>query len=129
MIYELEINMLPPAEYSLNSRAHWSQRHRAGAEYSQAVFYCAIDKRNKTLLAGETIPIFHQARLELTFVFPQLRTRDGDNLLARFKPGLDALVKAEVLTGDDLRRVLPAAPVVVIDKARAPLTIVRLIEC
>ena len=120
--------MLPPAEYSPNSRVHYLARHSAGKIYGLAVFYLAIDKRNRALMAKEELPVFNQARLELTFVFPVLRTRDGDNLISRFKPGLDALVSAEVLTGDDVKRVAIAPPVVVVDKTRAPLTIVRLTE-
>ena len=128
MIYELEIPMLPPVEYSGNSRVHWSLRHTAGRIYGQAVFYLAISKRNLALLNEETIPVFQNARLELTFVFSVMRTRDADNLISRFKPGLDALVRAEVLAGDDVKR-LDIGPVIVkVDKTRAPLTIVRLIE-
>ncbi len=128
MIYELEVPMLPPAEYSGNARVHYLARHSAGKIYGLSVFYLAIDKRNRALLAKEELPVFNQARLELTFVFPVLRTRDGDNLISRFKPGLDALVKAGVLQGDDVSRVRVMPPVVEVDKARAPLTIVRLTE-
>ncbi len=128
MIYELEIPMLPPAEYSGNARVHWSVRHAAGKIYGQAVFYLAVSKRNLALLNFETLPVFKHARLELTFIFPVGRVRDGDNLISRFKPGLDALVRAEVLVGDDVKRLSIETPVVEIDKARAPLTIVRLTE-
>jgi len=128
MLYELEINMLPPVEYSLNSRVHWSQRYRAGREYGQAVFFMAIDKRNRALAGKEPLPVFGQARLELTFVFPEGRIRDADNLIARFKPGLDALVRAEVLTGDDLGRLIIGPVTVIVDKEMAPLTIIRLVE-
>ncbi len=128
MIYELEIPMLPPVEYSSNSRVFWALRHAAGRIYGQAVFYLAISKRNLALLNEETIPVFQNALLELTFVFSVMRTRDADNLISRFKPGLDALVRAEVLAGDDVKRLSIGPVIVKVDKERAPLTIVRLIE-
>ena len=128
MIYELEVSQLPPAEYSGNARVHWAVRYRAGATYSQAVFYAATDKRNRALLACEILPVFRQARLELTFVYPERRVRDADNLIAMFKPGLDALVQADVLRGDDVKRLTIGAVQVEVDKVRAPLTIIRLVE-
>jgi len=128
MLYELKINMLPPAEYSGNARVHWAAKYKAGSLYGQAVFYMAIDKRNRALVAQEALPVFGQARLELTFVFSEGRVRDADNLIARFKPGLDALVRAEVLTGDDVGRLIIGPVTVMVDKERAPLTIVRLRE-
>ena len=128
MIYELEVKMLPPAAYSGNSRVHWRDRYQAGVKYSQAVFYTAIDKRNRMLRSNVPFPVFNRPRLELTFVFSTERVRDADNLIVMFKPGLDALVKAEVLSGDDVNKLIIGAVSVVVDKERAPLTIVRLVE-
>ena len=128
MIYEIEVRMLPPREYSGNSRVHWHLRHNAGKLFGQAVFYMAINKRNLALLAGEPIPMFAYARLDLTVVYTVQRDRDADNIIAMFKPGLDALVRAEVLSGDDVKRLQFGDVNVEVDKVRGPLTIIKLME-
>ncbi|KKK51463.1 hypothetical protein LCGC14_3114670, partial [marine sediment metagenome] len=87
MIYELEVKMLPPAEYSGNARVHWRDRYRVGNIYSRAVFYTAIDKRNRMLSSKVPLTVFYRPRLELTFVFSTERVRDADNLIVMFKPG------------------------------------------
>ena len=88
----------------------------------------AVNKRNLAMLRGETIPMFEYCLLNLTVVFPVHRDRDADNLIIMFKPGLDALVRAGVLSGDDVSRLQFGDVTVEVDKARAPLTIVKLTE-
>ena len=119
---QIEVNQLPPVEYSLNFRGHWSKRYRAGRDYGLAIYYSAMDPRYR--LASFTP--FEKARIDLTFVFATNRKRDRDNLIARFKPGLDALVDANILTDDSSKCVKFGEINIEVDKSRAPMTIIKL---
>jgi len=119
----IEIPFLPPAECSPNSRNFWAGKHKAGRVYHDAVFYYCVDARNRGYSQGMSLP-FTKARLNLTFVFPQHRRRDQDNLLARFKPGLDGIVDAALLLDDDAEHLEIGEVDIVVDPERAPLTII-----
>ena len=121
----IEVPFLPPVEYSPNSREFWAEKHKAGKIYHDAVFYYCVDARNREYRKGIPFPMV-KARLNLTVVFPERRKRDGDNLLARFKPGLDAMVDSGLLVGDDLEHLEIGDVEVVVDPERAPLTIIEL---
>lgn len=123
----IEIDMLPPIQCSPNYRGHWSETYRASREYEVAVFYKCIDLRNRFIGESKFRP-FRVARLNLTCVFARRRIRDADNLLARFKPGLDALVMAGFILGDDMKHLHIGTIVGEIDSARAPKTIIELID-
>ncbi len=97
----IEVPMLPPEQWSPNARTHWGDKYRAAhgkGGYSEAVFYCAVDARNR---AGMQEPL-EQANILVIFTFPEKRERDFDNLLARFKCGLDTLKTPRAIT-DTLR--------------------------
>ena len=66
--------------------------------------------------------------MDLTFVFALERDRDEDNMRARFKPGLDGMVDAELLAGDSPKRLITGKLTMVVDKNRAPLTIIEIKE-
>ena len=121
----IEIPALPPIEYSPNSRVHWSQRFKAGNKYSHDVFYMAVDARNKAYLKGITDFPWQQAYCEATFFVAEERIRDENNWRARFKPGQDALVSAGLILKDDMEH-LQVKVSIVVDKDRAPLTIIKL---
>lgn len=123
----IEIDMLPPIASSPNYRGHWTERYRASREYSAAVFYMCIDMRNRLIGEGKFRPI-RVARLNLTCIFARHRVRDADNLLARFKPGLDALVMAGFILGDDMKHLHIGSIVEETDSTRAPKTIIELID-
>lgn len=126
----IEISQLPPEECSPNWRGHWAEKSKAGKIYQGAVFYQCVDARN-LLERGPWrpgFPPFQNPRLDLTFVFPQRRKRDEDNLRARFKPGLDAIVQAGLLEGDSMEKVVLGKITVEVDPERAPLTIIELKE-
>lgn len=90
---------LPPAILSPNARVHWSQKARAANGYGATVFYCAVDARNRTGEPGKWKDLDH-AHVTVTFMLPDHRRRDLDNLIASFKPGLDALVRCGILEDD-----------------------------
>jgi len=119
----IELPFLPPTEYSPNSRSFWAEQYQAGKEYHDAVFYYCVDARNRGYRQAISYP-FLRARLTLTFVFPQSRRRDSDNLLARFKPGLDGIVDAGLLLDDDSEHLVIEPLVIEVDRDRAPLTII-----
>lgn len=118
----IEVSQLPPVEYSLNWRGHWADRYKAGQVYQSAVFYSCVDARNK---ASNDKP-FDKARLNLTFVFSVARRRDRDNLLARFKPGLDAIVDAGLIVDDDAEHLEIGKVDILVNPERAPLTLINI---
>jgi len=93
--------------------------------YHGAVFYCCVDARNRGY--RESFP-FVKAKLNLTFVFAEQRRRDRDNLLARFKPGQDAIVDAGLLLDDDAKHLEIGEVDIVVDAGLAPLTVIDLKE-
>ena len=123
----IEVTQLPPVEYSLNWRGHWAERYQAGRVYGLAVFYSCVDARNRALMEGVSFP-FIRARLSLAFVFPGKRRRDRDNLLARFKPGQDAIVSSCLVVDDDAENLQISNVDILVDPERAPLTIIDIKE-
>lgn len=124
------VKELPPVESSPNWRGHWSQRYRAAKRYQEAVYYECVDVRN-SLQRQPGAPPFHayeKARLDLTFVFPQWRGRDEDNLRASFKPGQDAMVQAGLIVDDKKENLTLGEIKVVIDRCQGATTIIELEE-
>ena len=68
------------------------------------------------------------ARLDLTMVYAVERVRDRDNIISMFKPGLDAVVRAGLIAGDDSKRLHWGDVNIEVDRDRAPLTIIELKE-
>ena len=121
----IEVSQLPPVEYSLNWRGSWAERYQAGRVYGLAVYCECVDAKNRALI----MPFpFIKARLNLTFVFAEKRRRDKDNLLARFKPGLDAIVDAGLVLDDDAEHLQISNLDILVDPGRAPLTVIDLEE-
>jgi Holliday junction resolvase RusA-like endonuclease len=125
---KIEVNMLPPAELSPNARCHWAEKYRASQDYLKAVYYSCLEALATNHTEHRALIPLRKARLNLTFVFPQGRRRDKDNLVAMFKPGLDALVKVGLLEDDDSKHLTIGGVKVEVDKERAPLTIIELEE-
>ena len=121
----IEVSQLPPPECSPNSRGYWSQRYKAGRVYGAAVFYSCVNYRNR--LGKDFVPI-QVARLDLTVVYAVERVRDRDNIISMFKPGLDAIVRAGLIAGDDSKRLHWGNVTPEVDRDRAPLTIIELEE-
>ncbi len=123
----IEVPFLPPVEYSPNIRGFWAGKHKAGKVYHDAVFYCCVDARNRWYREGLSFPLV-KTKLNLTVVFAEPRLRDEDNLIARFKPGLDAVVDSGLVLDDDVEHLEIGEVEVVVDPERAPLTIIELDE-
>lgn len=95
----IEIPGLPPVACSPNARLHWAAKAKAASTWGSTVFYQAVDARNRT---GEPAKWknLDGAEVNVTFVLPNKRRRDVDNLIASFKSGLDALVRCGILVDD-----------------------------
>ena len=123
----IEVTQIPPVSSSPNWRGFWPERHKAGKVYHDAVFYCCVDARNRGYAQGMSFP-FIKARLNLTFVFAEPRLRDIDNLLARFKPGLDGIVASGLVMDDDAEHLKISNLDILVHPERAPRTIIDIEE-
>lgn len=87
----------PPAELSPNSKngRHWGGTQAAKAKYRNDCWVLALQAARGFVAPAGDIP------LRVTFVQPDKRRRDRDNLLAACKSGLDGLAAA--LKVDDSR--------------------------
>jgi len=119
----IEVSQLPPVSSSPNWRGHWTTQRKEARVYHDAVLYSCVDARNRGYAQGISFP-FTKARLSLTFVFPEQRRRDRDNLLARFKPGLDGIVASGLLLDDDTEHLEISGVDILVDPKRAPLTVI-----
>ncbi len=113
----ITVHQLPPAECSPNSRCHWAVRKRAGDNFADEVYYEA--KRTARVR-------FERAIIALELIVKSVRRRDLDNWWARFKPGMDALVRAGIIPDDDIEHVQHGEITVTVDRARAPMTIITI---
>ena len=82
----------PTAGLSPNARRHWAQRSRLVKSYRRACWAVALQQGAKPIHAG-------RVAVHMTFVPPDRRARDWDNLVASMKAGLDGL--ADALGVDD----------------------------
>lgn len=114
----IAVHQLPPKEYSPNARVHWAARKRAGDAYGNEVYAEAVNARN---LYDWTV--LEYASVDIEIIFAEERIRDEDNHRARFKPGMDALVRAGIIRSDDIRHIDTRISITV-DPSRAPLTII-----
>lgn len=108
----------PPPQLSPNARVNWREKAAVTASYREACGWVGIAERKKAYLwAGFDGPV----RARVTFVVPNRRKRDTDNLLAMLKPAWDGLVDAGALAGDDSTVFsVESAEVVHVWKRRSP---------
>jgi Holliday junction resolvase RusA-like endonuclease len=125
----IEVHQLPPASSSPNApgSVHWTERRRNAQTYARAVYFECVQVRNSLMRGGDFRP-FKRPVLQLTFVFPMRRRRDLDNLLACFKSGLDSIVRAGLIKDDSTDDLVIRRLKILVDPARAPLTIIELWE-
>jgi Holliday junction resolvase RusA-like endonuclease len=85
---------------SPNGRVHWRRRHAAQRAVAEAV-WVALQLPPCFYIAK---PLARRARLRATFVYPERRKRDDDNLATGvLKAVRDALVRLGVLEADDMQ--------------------------
>lgn len=88
----------PPAALSPNARGHWFDRAKTVHDYRTA---CRILARAQMALRPGAYPLPAPVRMHLQFHPPRRGRYDADNLVARFKAGIDGMVDARLLHGDD----------------------------
>ena len=82
----------PPTDLSPNARKHWAQVARAKKQYRKDCYSVSKEQLKKYKGATENIP--EKLVLEMTFIPPDRRSYDRDNLVARMKAGIDGLADA-----------------------------------
>ena len=82
----------PPSDLSPNKRLHWAKLATAKKQYRQKCNSVAKEQLKKFKKITENIP--ERLVLEMTFIPPDKRSYDRDNLVARMKSGIDGLADA-----------------------------------
>jgi len=125
----IEVTQLPPGELNPNfSRyKHWGHRAEARRVWRATVYYSVFDAKNRAERSGTKFP-FKKASLHWTFIYAAKRERDADNLIASCKVAQDALVDAGILLSDDAEHLQIKGVEILVDRKRAPLTIIELEE-
>ena len=82
----------PPSDLSPNKRLHWAKLAAAKKQYRQKCNSVAKEQLKKYKKETENIP--ERLVLEMTFIPPDKRSYDRDNLVARMKSGIDGLADA-----------------------------------
>ena len=80
----------PPSDLSPNARLHWAKLARAKKHYRSACY--SVSKEQLKKFKTDNIP--ERLVLEMTFIPPDKRNYDRDNLVARMKSGIDGLADA-----------------------------------
>tara|TARA_R100001463_G_scaffold101873_1_gene156295 strand:- start:852 stop:1280 length:429 start_codon:yes stop_codon:yes gene_type:complete len=81
----------PPSDLSPNARLHWAKLARAKKHYRQACLSVTKEQLKKYPNYNELPEVLV---LEMTFIPPDRRSYDRDNLVARMKSGIDGLSDA-----------------------------------
>ena len=80
----------PPAKLNPNARHHWTALVKVKEKYGQDCFTLANAARKR----AAWVPHKGDIPLTITYIVPDRRKRDRDNLLAASKRGLDSVAKA-----------------------------------
>ena len=113
----------PPKELSPNSRLGWRAKAQVVRLYREDCGWTA----HGAILQGAfaRTPLRPPVEATVTFVVPDRRKRDLDNLCAMLKPAWDGLTDAGVLAGDDHTQFKVAdASVVVRNKENACVEVI-----
>mgnify|MGYP001195151922 FL=1 len=82
----------PPTDLSPNARKHWAVVAKAKKQYRKDCYSVSKEQLKKFKKITENIP--ERLVLEMTFIPPDRRSYDRDNLVARMKSGIDGLADA-----------------------------------
>ena len=82
----------PPTDLSPNARKHWAVVAKAKRQYRKDCF--SVSKEQLKKYKNITDNIHEKLVLEMTFIPPDRRSYDRDNLVARMKSGIDGLADA-----------------------------------
>lgn len=119
--YQMIILSWPPAALSPNAHVFWATKARAVKSYRKAAGWATVESKDR--VDGDGLIDIH-----ITFYPPDLRKRDGDNMLASFKSGLDGIADGlgvndnrfriryeigAVIKGGEVRVIVTITPIVV----------------
>ena len=124
----IEVNSLPPVEFSPNARVHWAKRYKAGKQYKQEVYYNALQAITSLSKKESSLLPLPYAEMSLLFVVGEERIRDENNWVARFKPGQDALIFAGIIAFDDMKHLKCKSISFEVNRGKAPKTIIKIKE-
>ena len=79
----------PPSPLSPNARLHWSKVAKAKKKYRALIFAETLEQ-----LGTRPLQLSDKMILTMTFVPPDNRSYDRDNLTARMKAGIDGMSDA-----------------------------------
>ena len=82
----------PPSDLSPNKRLHWAKLATAKKQYRKDCY--SVSKEQLKKYRGVTKNIPEKLVLEMTFLPPDKRNYDRDNLVARRKSGIEGLADA-----------------------------------
>ena len=96
-MFRIQLNELPPSEFSPNSRVHWSVKRRVRMRITDDILALAhtLDKTGMP---------FTRAVVRFKVGIPDKRVRDMDNLIASCIPLLNA-IKRIIIKDDNLRSI------------------------
>lgn len=100
----------PPEALHPNKRPSRWEKATAVKSYRYGVGIQALAQVRQMATIPD-LPLKAPVTAEITFVVKNTR-RDADNCLASFKAGIDGLVDAKILAGDDSKRFDPGRPIV-----------------
>lgn len=101
LLAPLVIEVPAPVPSTSSSDSLVEPEGRPGAEqiYGAAVFYAAVDTRNRLTFPWEPP---RRATVRMLARFPDAQRRDAADLVARLRPALAALARARVVQDDDM---------------------------
>ncbi len=94
---------LPAHQLSPNARVHYQVRARATSEAKDMVVCAVLEQRER----GKPLA---QAIVTVSFVLPDQRRRDHQNLIAGSKAYVDGLVLAGIIEDDDTKHIQEIYP-------------------
>lgn len=98
----------PPKELSPNARVHWAALAPIKAGYREECGWRAkVGETDKGFLPQSMRPLPPPVRATVTFVVPDRRRRDVDNLMASVKAAWDGCVDAGLLEDDSADKFTP----------------------
>lgn len=103
-----------PEQLANSHLSHWVRRRALAAAKERTAIH---------LRAAGFSPIAGKARLAITLVFPTVRLRDSDNLMARCKGVIDSFVALGLIEDDDTEH-LEVAVTARVEPRRAAVEIV-----
>ena len=124
----ISIPWLPPRELGANASRYCPRglKNRLLAEARAFASVAILDARSEWEKSQRMKWVsLGRAELSITFVYPVARRRDADNLVGSrgIKTVIDMLTQLDIIADDDTQHLKLGNVDIIVDKERAPLTI------